>query len=85
MPLCSRVCVSVQLGGYLYDVWRPSAPFALIALCNGLVVLVGIAVLVHSSRLGQRLCVPPRVHVDADEDHVDAQERKGLLVQGAHV
>ena len=65
--------------------WRPSAPFALIAVCNGLVVVVGVAVLVHSSRLGQRLCVPPKAHVDAEEDHVDAQERKGLLVQGAPV
>ncbi|KCV69703.1 hypothetical protein H696_04111 [Fonticula alba] len=46
--LCSK------LGGYLYDVWRPSAPFAIFAFFNGLVVVCAGALSLYERVYGPR-------------------------------
>jgi MFS family permease len=71
-------------GGFLYDSWRPSAPFGLIAFCNALVVLVGIAVVVDTSRRGRVLWHPERPSSTDDlkpSTPKVEEEQQGLLVQ----
>lgn len=44
--LCGAIGIFVisGIGGWLYDLWRPAAPFALSGVCGLLVVLLGLAV-----------------------------------------
>ncbi|MFI6604717.1 MFS transporter [Nonomuraea sp. NPDC050536] len=44
--LCGAIGIFVisGIGGWLYDLWRPAAPFALSGVCGLLVVLFGLAV-----------------------------------------
>lgn len=42
------VLLTSQLGGHLFDTWRVTAPFVLVAVANGLVALLGIGCLIHA-------------------------------------
>jgi len=44
------VLVSTKLGGYLFDNWRPSAPFFLVGIYNVIVLVLGIVVWWTSSK-----------------------------------
>ncbi|WP_084957969.1 MFS transporter [Thermoactinospora rubra] len=61
--LCGAIGIFVVsgVGGWLYDLWRPAAPFALSGACGLLVVLFGLAV--------RRRVVP---HPEADEEREPA-------------
>lgn len=40
------ILLNTKLGGYLFDVWREGAPFLLVAIGHGIVVIVGILLLI---------------------------------------
>jgi MFS family permease len=69
-------------GGFLYDAWRPSAPFGLIALCNGIVVLVGIAVVVDGYRRGRALWQTPRSVNDENNNNNNTKKRESAEGDG---
>lgn len=46
------ILATSQLGGYLFDAWRETAPFGLVALCNAVVFLFGLFCLILSLAQG---------------------------------